>query len=213
MYYAIAAGVITIAGAIPTCNSIKSTYFTTSHEKFIDENYIIGVMAPFYVGQTLMVNAGGMRFNAEIPASGVIDDIYPMVGCSTPSDKTMNEFNYGLKINGHRFLLSILIKDFKTGEIIGELDDNKWSIKKSSIYDYNDNNLIEIIDKYGYVAFSMWLDDNMVLQIRGYFVGALCTYFMNGTVLNMVSRDDPKYEEKCISYAAKLLPRHSKQSI
>lgn len=136
-----------------------------------------------------------------------------MVGCSTPSDKTMNEFNYGLKINGHRFLLSILIKDFKTGEIIGELDDNKWSIKKSSIYDYNDNNLIEIIDKYGYVAFSMWLDDNMVLQIRGYFVGALCTYFMNGTVLNMVSRDDPKYEEKCISYAAKLLPRHSKQSI
>lgn len=33
---------------------------------------------------------------------------------------------------------------------------------------------------YGYVAFSMWVDDKQTLQMRGYIVGEQCTYFMNG---------------------------------
>jgi hypothetical protein len=206
-------GILTIVATLGTVYAVFfsgpiTNLFKSKHDTFIDEKYIPGIFAPFYAGQTLNINAGGTSFSAVIPASGVIDDINPTAGYLRSSSADLSkEFSYKLKMKYHSFFLSITIRDIKTSEIIGEIEDNKWIIKRDAIKDYSDSNLLEIIDKYGYVAFSMWVDKQGTLQLRGYFVGENFTYFMNGNILNAVKRTDPNYIQKCEHFAALLVPR------
>jgi hypothetical protein len=69
---------------------------------------------------------------------------------------------------------------------------------------------LEIIDRYGYVVFSMWIDQNSTLQMRGYYVGKLATYFMNTIVLDYVLKTDLQYIQKCSDLASRLKPKFRK---
>lgn len=206
----------TVGGVIALFhNGPITNWFQTPHDNFIDERYIVGVFAPFYAGQNLNVCQGGGTFSAPISPAGVVDNIAPAFGCVSKNDfsNLQNELQYGLKIRNHSFLLTVTIRDLKTGEVIASIVDNKWEVKKTGIADYSDNNLIEILDNYGYVAFSMWVDDKQTLQMRGYIVGEQCTYFMNGDTLEMVERSDPHYIQKCEHLASLLKPRSIKKAI
>jgi len=49
--YSIIVVILTLAGSIPTCNYIKEKYFTSAHDKFIDNNYVQGdLKAPIFTG-------------------------------------------------------------------------------------------------------------------------------------------------------------------
>jgi nitrate reductase NapE component len=90
----------------------------SNHDKFIEYNYITGISAPFAAYEKLTINTGGMTFSAKIPPNGILDNVRPIFGQVDKSNSAEDEFNYGIKIIDHRFLLSIVLKDFKTGEII-----------------------------------------------------------------------------------------------
>jgi len=135
------------------------------HRHFIEENYITGISAPFFANNTLSISTGGGdTFTEYIPPNGIIDVQTPTTGVTDNAGDTDGEFSYKLKITNHTFLLSIVIKDFKTGEIIADIEDNAWALKKTGITDYSDNNLLEVLDNYGYVAFSMWIDDKGIYK-------------------------------------------------
>lgn len=202
--------VFTILGGITGIpylwNLTKST-----HDKFKEEKYIAGIIIPFNSNSkeiTLSYGSSG-SFTEEIPENGIIidKDNNPFAGAVNANYQVdESAFTYSLKAVNGIFEISIIIKDLKTGEIIAQLEDNKFLINKISVNDYySDNQALEIKDKYGNVAFQMFVDKKGVVNIHGYFYGTFSTVFV-GDVITYLYHNSPTYQDDANKSAAELQP-------
>lgn len=81
-------------------------------------------------------------------------------------------FPLKLKLVDHQLFVSCILRDIKTGAIIGDMNFNKWRIRNSGIYHFHDGeDNMEVIDQYGFVVFSMqYLKERNLIKIQGYLL-------------------------------------------
>lgn len=209
-------GILLIIGGIFTIfeklETIKG-WFKKDHEKFVEANYIQAIVAPFNVQKETIINFGSGQFTFQIPENGLnLSDQNIFAGCTKKNDEgeTLidNGYNFTISIKNGVFLISIIIRDLKTGNIITEIQNNQILIDKlGRVNNYHsDSHSLEIRDQYGYIAFRMWVNEKDQLEMEGYFYGKYCTIFINGDFMEILDHEDPKYLEKALGKASDLKP-------
>lgn len=205
--------VLTLWGAFTLPKAIKD-YFKSPHDKFLNDEYITGIIAPFSANDVIHISTGSFNYTQMVPLNGYIIDKSIGVGYSNKVNSFDEAFKFNLRAINHRLYLDLIVKDYENDKVIAEINNNKWDFKSHDVKDYDDQNLLEIMDMHNNIAFSLWVDDQRTIQIRGYFTGPSSTVFMNGdSVMQFIDRNDPEYITKCNKLAAKLKPRHLKRAI
>lgn len=137
---------------------------------FEEDNFIKGILIPKYI----------LESNADIDVYfGSVGMSYPIGKYKQGVDVTPSLIRYTdgqniadikLKIMNNKLYVSTEINDIETGEIIGIINYNKWNLYKKNVLTYHDdNNSLEVIDKYNNVVFSIFFYKPNTIVIQGYF--------------------------------------------
>lgn len=188
---------------------------TTEKEKFKEDRWIRvpRISAKFYSGGPLFVNFIGMSskyhdFEQSDKKFFRVDAV-PKVTCGTDPDEESATQVY-LEYLNNQFLVSLKLKDLKTGALLTKIENNV-GVMDPSLSDYvfsgDGESYIEIIDQYDYVAFQMYVDENKFINIRGYFVGSSCVVFAYDSTHVTLDKSDKDFNTKLDQYASKLKPR------
>jgi hypothetical protein len=186
----------------------------------MEAHYIPGIIVPFKIGDSVQImEGGGSGFVGIVKPNGEISSEEMFVGCIGANNKIDEAYSYTLKITNGVMFLSFTIRDLKTGEIIAQIFDNQFYIDKTGkVNDYftdetlfSDAHALEIKDRYGNIAFTLWIDESDKIQVRGYFYGTICTVFFNGGPMLYLYHTDSNLIVRSEEYAAKLKPRFLKR--
>ncbi len=203
-------GIFTIFEKI---NSVKE-FIKDDHQKFVDRTITPPCqLVNLNSFSKLRVQVGAsLTFEAPTLQEGIVD---PFTGYAEKDSLTGQiepdaPLHFRVRIVNGNVFLSFTIFDLKTGAIIAQLVDNEWWVFNLRSNDYHcDGQSIEIIDQYGYVAFQLWLDENQIIQIRGYFVGRHSTSFANDDIKATYVREDaPGKELRKVDYASLVKPKY-----
>ena len=192
----------------------KHYYFEkdfNNKNNFISDSYLDFSLDPFVSNKKFNINGGGYKISFEIPQGGnTFNNTELGASCyHKEGNNTITTDNHfiTIKVINYRVYISFTVKDLKTGEIIAQMDNNIFKVKKVKISTYfpsDDKKSIKIVDNYGNVAFEIWQDINKDIQVRGYSVGAYCTLFYYGETLDVVYKNDPEYMEKVDHFAERM---------
>lgn len=143
---------------------------TPSSKLFEEENFIKGIFIPDRVLETdkdLSVFYGSVGITYPIGKYKQGVDVTPsLIGCE---GQPLSDIK--LKIINNRLYVSIEINDLESGEIVGIIDYNHWSLYKKNVLRYHDeDNYLEVIDKYNNVVFSIFFFNSHTIRIQGYFL-------------------------------------------
>jgi|GEM_PF-5214240 len=188
----------------------------SDHQRFIETKELNKILAPFKGQKKTIIHFGSGQLEFEMRENGwsMADQNFSL-GCTKVEGKrliTDDSFNFSLKLEDGVFLISIIVRDLKTGRIITEIQNNKVLIDNIGVNNYYTNSKkLEIRDQYGYVAFQLWVNNKDQLEMRGYFYGKLCTTFITDEPMQYVQHDDPAYQLKSVDFASKLKPLFTNQ--
>lgn len=183
----------------------------TPRDKFQSENYIRGLLIPYKTqksSQFIDISFGSVAHRIPLIdfRNGISLQALPMLRCGDDGKIWERPINLFLKLEGERVKISTTMRSFQSKEIIGEIKNNSWVLYKQAIIDFYENDqLLEVVDKQGYVVLGLSLSNPNNINIRGYFVGDLCTCFSIPTAgLKFVSNSDPLYFQICHSTAKQI---------
>jgi hypothetical protein len=169
-FYVIIIGVIALAGAIPTYQYIKEKYFTSQHDKYINDTFIQGDLTPnnsikFSPGmfkkldvppnfsnfkiQTLPpVNGIHIKFNQSNLLFFVVGE-YAFacpkeeleIGISLILPKSCDSTSVlSMCVKENRLYVSTEFKDLKNEETVGYMEYNHWKLYRPNLFDYQTDN-------------------------------------------------------------------------
>ncbi len=206
-YWKVLIGIATVFGTLVGVGpnwEYLANQFKTPHEKFVESEYITGLLLPYPLNNDDQFNID-LGMPVQISGYELIRGYefisIPSIICVNPKTQDFNDaevpMDLKLKVRNRMIVISLTIRDLKTGAIIAKLDDNEWVIKPKRITDYyDDTRTLEIIDDYGYLAFRIWLTNDNVIHIRGYFPGLYCSLILNDIGLTTISNDVENYAGK-----------------
>lgn len=140
----------------------------TTQQKFEEDHFIKGIYIPAELDDTkpITISVGGFNFNYS---KKTLSD---GIGVSTPFSKGGKGGGLYAKLIDNRLYVSTYIRDIKNGELIGDMDLNKWKLKSDKIYEAPRNDsIMEVIDANGFVVFGMFYTPKTnSVTIRGYSI-------------------------------------------
>lgn len=146
-------------------------FITPTSKLFDEENFIKGILIPNRVLETdkdltVMYGSVGMAYPIGKYKQGI--DVTPSL-IEYAGGQPLSDIR--LKIIDNRLYVSIEINDLESGEIVGIIDYNHWSLYKKNVLRYHDEgNYLEVIDKYNNVVFSIFFYNSHTIRIQGYFL-------------------------------------------
>lgn len=143
--------------------------WTTSDKELYHEQYFIdGILLPNDLianNRQILLNVGriALGFSVEELERGA-DLSTAFVGLDVEGVKC--------KIINRRLFFSTTIRNLD-GEIVGQMDYNRWSLFKPNLlyYDDSEGESLTVTDKKGFIVFSIRFKKPNEITLRGYFVG------------------------------------------
>lgn len=196
-------------------------YSKTKVQNIFDNNYEYVILEPFdYKSiKNLPVQFGSEPF---LQYESIIRSLFPFESTAFDFQSTLNpgvnlscentklrpestrptlDFQSLIDSNKKVFTLTFQIRDPFTQEVIVDIVSNKVRITKALITPVVlKENSLEILDKHGFLALKLWIDESSVVQIRGYYAGVECVKFMIRDGNKDVTYKDPDFRAKCIEY-------------
>lgn len=171
---------------------------TTTHEKYIKEQFIPGILLPRIITDTssLIFSVGDISFVVNIP---YLKKHNIALGQNFTCMDEEDPVNLGVIIQGNRILFSIKIRDLEKEEIVGEMIDNEWRLFKPNTMDwYNDDSTLEVTDKKGNIPFSIRLLGPNHIKLQGYFITDKTVMVINNTSFTCSSKKEPDYKAQML---------------
>ena len=142
----------------------------SDHEKWEEEKFIPGVLIPDnlkYFDNTIKLRLGYINFQYTLDSLRHGIAIPLAVKCKNEDSPIRIE----LGLNGNRLEVTTELKDLQKFEIVGRIKNNKWSLFKDNLLDYNYNDsTLEVIDRAGLTIFSLRFYYPNTIAIKGYFI-------------------------------------------
>jgi hypothetical protein len=150
--------------------------FMSPQELWERKNFIKGIRVPFNVKDTsnyvnILIGTNTYSYSFKVLRS----KDYINFSTVTPNVPIL------IKLVGNQIYVSAIFKDINTGDIIGDMDFNKWRLKNDALGDFKDTDaLMEIIDRSGNVAFKMeYVSTINTIKIDGYFIAGERIWVLN----------------------------------
>jgi hypothetical protein len=156
---------------------------TPKNKLYEEENAISGILIPEYISRSLKylnIGYGSFIVGYQLDSLKVGVNFSPnLLLCN---GEPIPGINFMLLNN--RIYVSTDIRDLKTGELVGSIDYNHWSLIKHKFITYSDSDTsLEVIDNYKNVAFSLVYSQPNTINLQGYFVlDSTITIISNGLI-------------------------------
>jgi hypothetical protein len=155
-------------------------FFKSGKQLWTEKEFRHGVYLPFLVNdsQLVTINIGENRF--------FFSQASLKMGVDVPGGA--GRLGIFAKLMDKRVYVSTYFREINSENIIGDMDFNEWKIKSDKIYDYDEDDKLEIMDENGYVMFSMNnIPQTNTIRIRGYFILNGCINVVDNGIIVFTS--------------------------
>lgn len=182
--------------------------FSTKEELWKERNYISGINIPIDVSSAypyMYIKTGGVTQSFPI---SFLENGMPYTSSLMIAPGGCTPFNLKLLLKNNKIYAATTFKDID-GKYVGKMDFDHWEARDIQIANfYNHDSIMELMDNYQHVLFSMNYRYPNIIEIKGYFNTDSCLEVDNYTSVGFPKPMSKKQRYESDSMIARIVPLH-----